>query len=147
MPQCCPYLYFDGTAEDAMRTYERVLGGQLNLLRYSDAPPSDQAPPPGCEVTETQRVMHACLTFDGGFIMCSDAPNAQMAEPASGMSVNLMFGTAEEGRRVFDALAEGGAVQMPYGKTFWAEGFGMLKDRFGIAWMVGGGMLEVPAKG
>jgi PhnB protein len=147
MPQCCPYLYFDGNAEAAMRTYERVLGGELKLLRYSDAPPSNEPPPPGCEVVETQRVMHACLSFDGGSIMCSDAPNAQMVEPVGGMSINLMLDRPEEGRRVFEALAEGGQVQMPYAKTFWAEGFGMLKDRFGIAWMVGGGMLEVPPKG
>lgn len=147
MPKCCPYLYFDGKAEEAMRSYARVLGGELNLLHYSDAPPSNEPPPPGCEVVDKQRVMHACLTFDGGFIMCSDAPNAQMVEPVSGMSVNLMFDRPEQGQRVFEALAEGGAVQMPYAKTFWAEGFGMLKDRFGIAWMVGGGMIEVPAKG
>jgi PhnB protein len=25
---------------------------------------------------------------------------------------------------------------MPFGKTFWAEGFGVLVDRYGIPWMV-----------
>ncbi len=147
MPKCCPYLYFDGNAAEAMRTYERVLGGELKMLRYADGPPSNEPPPPGCEVTDTQRVMHACLTFDGGFIMCSDAPNAQMVEPVGGISVNLMFDEAEQGRKVFEALSEGAQVQMPYAPSFWADGFGMLKDRFGIAWMVNGGQREVPPKG
>ena len=38
--------------------------------------------------------------------------------------------------RVFNALADGGKVSMPLQETFWAHRFGMLVDRFGIAWMV-----------
>jgi PhnB protein len=149
MPQCCPYLFFNGNAEQAMRTYERVLGGKLELLRYSDAPPTPAGgePPPGCEPSDMTRVMHACLTFEGGFIMCSDAPNPQMAETMQGMSVSLTFDSAEQARRVFDALADGGEVRMPFGPTFWADGFGMLLDRFGTPWMLGGGMREVPPQG
>ena len=41
-----------------------------------------------------------------------------------------------EAERVFGALAEDGKVQMPLDKTFWAERFGMLVDRFGVSWMV-----------
>lgn len=149
MPQCSPYLYFDGNAEQAMRAYQRALGGELMLLRYSDAPPAQpgQEPPPGCEPSDMARVMHACLTFEGGFIMCSDAPNPQMAEKVQGMSVNVMFATGEEGRRVFDALAEGAEIRMPYGPTFWSDGFGMLVDRFGTPWMVNGGARQVPPRG
>ena len=50
--------------------------------------------------------------------------------------------TVAEARRTFDALAEGGKVTMPFEKTFWAEGFGMLVDRFGTPWMVGGQLAE-----
>lgn len=57
----------------------------------------------------------------------------------NGFSLSLNYPTADEGRRVFDALAAGGKVHMPMGKTFWAEAFGMLVDRFGTPWMVGGG--------
>jgi len=54
----------------------------------------------------------------------------------SGFSLSLSPTTLEEGRRLFDALAKGGEVQMPFDPTFWAEGFGMLRDQFGVPWMV-----------
>jgi PhnB protein len=139
MRSCCPYLMFDGQAEEAMRTYHRVLGGELQVMRYADAPPGGE-PPPGCEPSSPQRVMHAMLMFNGGMLMASDSPNSQMAEPMKGMSVSVTFPDAQEARRAFDALAEGAEVRMPFSKTFWAEGFGMLVDRFGTSWMVGGGM-------
>jgi PhnB protein len=53
-----------------------------------------------------------------------------------GMWVSIGIDDTAEGQRVFDALAQGGAVTMPYGKTFWSAGFGMVTDRFGTPWMV-----------
>jgi PhnB protein len=58
----------------------------------------------------------------------------------SGFSLSLQYPSADEARRIFDALAQGGEIRMPMQKTFWAETFGMLVDRFGTPWMVGGGM-------
>jgi PhnB protein len=72
--------------------------------------------------------------------MCSDAPNPKMFEAARGMTVSLTLSDAKKARQVFDQLAEGAQIRMPFGPTFWAEGFGMLVDRFGTPWMVGGGL-------
>jgi PhnB protein len=145
MQSCCPYLMFDGRADEAMREYQRVLGGQLNVLRYSDAPPQAGSPPLGCEPVDQQRVMHAMLMFEGGMLMASDVPNSAMAQPMSGMSVSVTLADAAVARRVFDGLSPQAEVRMPFGKTFWADGFGMLVDRFGTAWMIGGGLQHVGA--
>jgi PhnB protein len=142
MNSCCPYLFFDGKAAEAMRAYHEALGGELNLLRYADAPPNAGPAQPGCEPSSPDRVMHGMLQFDAGLLMCSDAPNSQMAEPTSGMSVNVTFSDPQRARRVFEALSPGAQVRMPFAPTFWAEGFGMLVDRFGIPWMVGGGLKQ-----
>ena len=147
MNACIPYLYFDGKAAEAMRLYHGVLGGELKVLRYADAPAGVTAAPPGCEPSDTARVMHAMLQFDGGMLMASDVPNSKMAERIGGMSVNLTFTDPAKARRVFDALSEGGAVRMPFGTTFWADGFGAVVDRFGTPWMVGGGLKNVPSTG
>lgn len=136
MHSCCPYLYFDGQAADAMRAYQQALGGELKLLRYADAPADAGPPPPGCEASDKQRVMHAMLQFEGGMLMASDAPNPGMAEPMRGMSVSVTFPDAQKARRVFDALAAQAEVRMPFGPTFWAQGFGMLVDRFGTPFMI-----------
>lgn len=141
MQACCPYLFFDGQADEAMRTYQRILGGELSVLRYSQQPPGAGAPPPGCEPSSQDRVMHAFLQFSAGALMCSDAPNSKMFEGMRGMSVNLTLPDAKKAKEVFDQLADRAKeVRMPFGPTFWADGFGMVVDRFGTPWMVGGGL-------
>ena len=71
--------------------------------------------------------------------MASDVPPGMDAKPMSGFALSLNYPTAAEARRIFDLLADGGSVTMPMQKTFWSEAFGMLTDRFGTPWMVGGG--------
>ena len=141
MQACCPYLMFDGQADEAMHAYQRILGGELSLLRYAQQPADAGPPPPGCEPSDRNRVMHAYLAFPGGAIMCSDTPNRNLFEAPRGMSVSLNFPEAQKAREVYEQLAEGAQqVRMPFGPTFWADGFGMVVDRFGIPWMVGGGL-------
>ena len=48
----------------------------------------------------------------------------------------LNVGEAAEADRIFQTLAEKGAVQMPIQETFWAVRFGMLVDQFGTPWMI-----------
>lgn len=142
MNACCPYLMFDGQAAEAMRAYQQALGGELKLLRYSDTPPGAGVAPPGCAPADMNRVMHGFLQFDGGGLMCSDVPNTAMHEPMKGMAVNVSFTDVARAKRVFEALSTGAQVRMPFGPTFWADGFGMLVDRFGTPWMVGGGFKQ-----
>jgi PhnB protein len=82
--------------------------------------------------------MHARLVVDGRALMASDAPAGQSNPSMQGFALSLNYPTADEARRAFNALASGGKITMPVAKTFWAEAFGMLTDRFGTPWMVGG---------
>lgn len=137
MPALDSYLFFgDGRCAEAMRFYERTLGGKLEpILTYAQSPE-----PNHCTEGAGNQVMHACLNLDGRLLMASDVPPGMGgAQPMGGFSLSLNYPTADEARRIFDRLAEGGKVTMPMGKTFWTEAFGMLTDRFGVPWMVGGG--------
>jgi PhnB protein len=85
--------------------------------------------------------MHARLALeDGRALMASDNPPGHPNNGMSGFALSLQYPSAEEARRIFDALAQGGEVRMPMQKTFWTDAFGMLVDRFGTPWMVGGGL-------
>jgi PhnB protein len=84
--------------------------------------------------------MHARLALDGRALMASDVPQGQPYQGMNGFSLSLIYPSADEAKRVFNALADGGKVTMPVAKTFWADAYGMLTDRFGTPWMVGGGM-------
>ena len=134
MPQLDAYLFFDGTCADAMRFYERTLGGKLDLMTHGDSPMAAQMPPGSAN---RNRILHARLELDGGrILMASDSMAGQPYEGMKGFSLS----TVAEANRMFAALAEGGQTTMPIAKTFFAEAFGMLVDRFGTPWMVLGGM-------
>lgn len=140
--QINPYLIFDGQCEAAFRHYEQVLGGSIvGLMRYGQAPGCDEMPP-----QHSEHVIHVCLSVGEQLLMGSDSPPEQ-SEKAGGMSVSINVEDSHEGKRIFEALADGGTVRMPYGETFWARGFGMCVDRFGTPWMVGAGQKGTQACG
>ena len=134
MPVLDSYLFFNGNCAQAMRFYEKTLGAKLEMMMtYGESPPEHR--PPGSD----DRIMHSSLELDGRRLMASDAPKSDPAREMGGFSLSLGYDSVEQARRVFDALAAGGNVMMPMGKTFWAESFGMLTDQFGVSWMVSAG--------
>ena len=141
MPQLHAYLSFDGTCREAMKFYERVLGAKLQALITYGETPGDQPVP----ASHAGRVMHAYLAHPDFQLMAGDVPPGVPYAGVQGIMLALSYPTADEGRRIFAALAEGGSVTMPLGETFWAESFGMVTDRFGTPWGVNGGMKPPPA--
>jgi PhnB protein len=136
MPAIQPYLNFDGTCAEALRFYEQTLGAKIEgMMTFADSPMAGQAPPGSAD-----RIIHARLSLDGSVVMASDTMPGQPFHGMHGFGLALTYPTAEEAQRVFEALGAGGKVGMPLQKTFWAEAFGMVVDRFGTPWMVNGGM-------
>jgi len=138
MPQPIPYLAFDGACADAMRFYERVLGGKLEILMSgADSPVAAQMPK-----EFAHRILHARLALpDGGILFAGDAPANVPYEGIKGVSITLNYATTAEAQKVFNALAEGGRVTMSMQPAFWAKVWGMLIDRFGTPWIVNGELL------
>ena len=99
-------------------------------MRYSDSP-DPGACPPGAD----DKIMHANVQIGNSTIMVSDGTNSGEAS-FEGISLSIAVDTVEEAERYFTALADGSEVQMPFEKTFWSPAFGMVKDRFGVSWMV-----------
>jgi PhnB protein len=125
-----PYIMFRGNCAEAMAFYAEVFGADPPvLMRYSEAPEGEGMPP-------SERVMHAELGLADGKLMASDYPEGMPGDEQKAVSVMHEVADAEKARRVFDRLAEGGVVLMPFGPTFWSQGFGMVRDRFGTHWMI-----------
>ncbi len=139
MPHLDAYLTFDGNCADAMRFYERTLGGTLEVLTTHDESPMVGQTPPG----SGKRILHARLALDGRVLMASDSMAGQPYPGMKGFSLALTFPTVADAQRIFNALADGGKVTMPLQKTFWAGTFGMVVDRFGTPWMVNGALVAV----
>lgn len=131
------YLTFDGQAREAFTFYQQVLGGTLeHMMTFAEAPDGEQFPP-----EYRDRIMHTGLRLGDSLLMASDnipgmSCGGAAYEGIKGCSISLHPESVAESERLFAALAEGGRVEMPLEKTFWAERFGMLVDRFGVSWMV-----------
>jgi PhnB protein len=128
-----PYLFFGGRCEEALEFYRTALGAEVDfLMRYHESP--EPLPPGGLPPGFDNKVMHATFHIGGTTLMASDGSEAGAS--FSGFSLSLAVPTEAEANRAFAALAGGGEVKMPLGKTFWSPCFGMVKDRFGLGWMV-----------
>ena len=126
-----PYLFFDSNCEAAFKFYEKTLGGKIEMMLRNEEGPPEMASPP----ERKHKIMHARMTIGDQVLMASDAPPDHFHKP-QGFSVSLTVKDPAEAERKFKALAEGGSVNMPFGKTFFSKGFGMCSDQFGIPWMV-----------
>lgn len=121
------YLFFPGTAREAMEFYKGIFGGELTLQTVGEANP---------QAEENQdKIMHGRL--EGGEInlMASD-DMGDIPKESARISLSLTGADEDKLRQIFDALAEGGEVKHPLEKQFWGDLFGDLRDKFGISWMV-----------
>lgn len=129
--QVNPYLTFNGQCEAAFKFYEEVLGGKIAFITtYGETPAAEHMP-----AEAKNLIIHATLMVGDQVLMGSDAPPGRYDEP-KGIHVSIGLKDTAEGERIFKALAENATVVMPFEPTFWAAGFGMCVDRFGIPWMV-----------
>ncbi|GAA0637869.1 VOC family protein [Sporichthya brevicatena] len=125
-----PYLFFTGTCREAMTRYQEIFGGELSIMANGDAPAGGEMPGAGPDA-----VLHAGLKIGDRYLMASDDPTGT-GGPKVGVAICHTAPDAGEAKRIFDALAEGGEVQMPMGETFFSPAFGACLDRFGVSWMV-----------
>jgi len=128
-----PYISFKGNCREAIQFYKNALNAQVLFTQtFGESPMSGMGP--------AENIMHCSLQVGESKIMMSDSPSH---EPAGTGDISLAIGLndPEQARQFFDNLAKDGKVIMPLAKTYWAESFGMLTDKFGIKWMIN---CEVP---
>ena len=129
--QLTPYLIFNGNCAEAFNFYEQTLGGKIEALnKFAGSPAAEHVPPDWGD-----KVLHASMVIGDQRLMASDGPPGQYEKP-QGISVSISLNDRAKAEQIFNALAQDGTTTMPFEKTFWASGFGMCVDRFGIPWMV-----------
>jgi PhnB protein len=126
-----PYLFFEGRTEEALEFYRQKLGAKVDaLIRYKENPDPKYNPP-----NSDDKVMHALFRIGDTKVMASDG-NCSGKPSFQGFSLTLNATNPAEAEKRFNALAEGGKVNLPLSETFFAKTFGMLADRFGVNWMI-----------
>lgn len=129
------YVNYRGNCEEAFRYYEQHLGGRVTGINRHGDHLNPQLPP-----AWAGKVMHARIEIGGAVLMGADIPNA---EPMRSAYLTLRPDSEEATERIYAALADGGKIFMKLEKTFFANRFAMLRDRFGASWM----LLHEPAAG
>src|ERR1700739_533331 len=125
------YVNFGGNCEEALRFYEKNLGGKILMMsRFSESPVGSQMPP-----GMANGVIDARIEIGGTILMASDAPPDRY-QPMRSDYLSLGLGSNEETERIHNALSEGGEIFMPMQETFFAHRFSMLRDKFGANWML-----------
>ncbi len=133
MKTVSPYINFPGHTLEAFQYYQSIFGGELRVARFKDMA--------GMQAPEhvADKVANAQLTLiDGATLMGSDAIEGfgPPAKYGNTFSIALETSSADETEKLFGKLADGGEVTMPLQATEWAERFGMLKDKYGVQWML-----------
>lgn len=121
------YINYPGHCEEAFRFYEQHLGGKINMML-----PHQQ--PPGNFPAEWKKpILHATMEIGGNTVRGADIPGA---EPMRSVYLTLTFATPEKAEEIYELLSSGGEVFMKMEKTFFANRFAMLRDKFGTSWML-----------
>ena len=126
-----PYVFFEGRTEEAANFYKKALGAEvLMMMRFKDSPD-----PAGIPAGGGEKIMHMSMKIGNSIVLASDG-RCSGQQSHQGFALSLTPSNDAEAVRAFNALSEGGRVEMPLTKTFFSSNFGMLQDKFGIMWMV-----------
>jgi PhnB protein len=128
-----PYLSFNGNCEEAVKFYQKVLGGEAQILHFKDAPPNPNFP---MQEHLKDLVLHAELKKDGHVIRFSDTFPGVPFNPGNTIAFSVEFDTKEETETVFKGLSEGGKVEMELQHTFFSPLYGKFTDKYGISWQI-----------
>jgi PhnB protein len=131
-----PYLNFPGNTEEAFGFYRSVFGGDfLGVVRFRDFGDNPMSVPE----SDQDKIAHIALPLgEDTILMGTDALESlgHALTPGNNFYITLEAETEGEADRLFDALSAGGRVEMPLGRTEWAEKYGSCADKFGVQWMV-----------
>jgi PhnB protein len=124
-----PYIVFRGNCRDAIEFYKGALGAEVLFVQtIGEAPMQGMGP--------AENIMHCTMKVGDSAIMMSDDPSPEGEAAGGNISLAIGVDNVDQAHQMFKNLAQGGSVIMPLGKTYWAEAFGMLTDKFGTRWMV-----------
>lgn len=129
MAEVNPYIAFKGDCREAIEFYKTALGAEVVFTQtFGESPMSSMGP--------ANNIMHSTIRVGHSTIMMCDDPRPEAAADSGNISLAISLKDPEQARQLFGSLSQDGSVIMPIQKTYWAEAFGMVTDKFGVKWML-----------
>ncbi len=124
-----PYIAFKGNCREAIEFYKSALGAEVLFIQtVGESPMKDMGP--------AENIMHCTIKVGNSTLMMCDDPRPDAVQGGGNISLAIGLNDPERAKQIFAGLAQGGSVVMPLEKTYWAEAFGMVTDKFGLHWMI-----------
>lgn len=130
-----PHINFNGNAEEAFNFYKSVFGGEFSkIIRFKDL----ASPEFSVAESEANKIMHIALPIGNNTLMANDVPEfmGPTNENENRSKIAISTESREEANKLFNALSVDGQIEMPMDDSPWGTYFGMLRDKYGIEWMV-----------
>ena len=135
MKNIIPYLNFLGNTEEAFTFYKSVFGGEFTTFqRFKDIPGNHNL-----SKDDQEKIMHVSLELSNGYVLMGTDMLESMGQKlieGNNFSLSINAQSESEADLLFNSLAKNGKIEMAMEKTFWGAYFGILKDKFGIQWMI-----------
>jgi len=135
MAQINPHINFNGNAEEAFTFYKSIFGGEFSkITRFKDLSNDEFK----VSEKEANKIMHIALPIGKNILIANDVPEIMgpANENENRSKISISTESKEEADKLFNALSVGGQIEVPIGESPWGSYFGMLRDQFGIEWMV-----------
>jgi PhnB protein len=129
-----PYLVMDGNAREAIQFYEKALGAEVLFSQTFGEMPEDAGCPPSSEVKE--RISHAMVKVGETDLMFSDTFPGQPHQSGNQVTICISTDDKEKSKQIYEALQQGGRVNMPLQETFFSPAYGIVTDKFGVTFQI-----------
>lgn len=135
MKNIIPYLNFLGNTEEAFTFYKSIFGGEFTTFqRFKDIPNNQHL-----SNVDQEKIMHVSLELSNGYVLMGTDMLESMGHKlveGNNFSLSINADSESEADFLFNSLVKGGKIDMPLEKTFWGAYFGIVKDKFGIQWLI-----------
>jgi len=125
-----PYLTFNGNCREAMRFYQKCLGGRLTFQTIGESPLSEKMPE-----RMKDAILHATLIKDGFVLMGSDMCDEAL-QHGNVLALLLSFTSKRQLSSCYQKLSAGGKQKHPPALTFRKGLSGDLRDKYGNKWIL-----------
>lgn len=125
MKKIIPHISIENCKE-AIECYQRILGGEIRRVQLAD----------GIDMFKGHegKYIHAELHLDNGSVMYFNDVFSKEYVLGNHIEMGLELESDEEIETIYQALLDGGQVNMELQNTFWGARYGKVKDKFGLSW-------------